>query len=757
MDTRNDSLPKCLPCFLTLIACFCMVSPALSLDCVDYRDYVRILADQRVDGLGTDVVLRDDIAYVCTNRSLKIMDVSDPEVPVELSEVGHTGSRMISLYGDLAYLSYSDDYQTSHSGFQIVDIEDPAAPVLLGSIETFPVILAASARIGDHLLISSTTGLRVYDVTDSSAPYLVTEFPSIDPFVDIETSGDIAYLAGEDLQVIDISAPTAPVWVATLPTTYDNTGMDIAGDLLLLVSRAYSGDSELLIYNLSTPSAPMVLGSLLMAGGPPVWINQDVRVKDDTAFVASYAGLRLIDIADPAGPALLGRMSLGSMQWPTGVDIQGDKLCLSAYDDTYNASTSQFTVVNVTEPGFVPVVGDDVDYTAEAMVLDGDVAYLAAQADGIVAMDILDPENPVVLSELGTIGQARDLALAQHYAYVVAGADGLHIVDVADPNNLITVGSLTFTGEAWTIALDYPVAYIGMESGELAAVDINDPASPALLDEINLAWDHNDIAIYGDHLYFATDYQYIEIVDISDPSALASAGAIGLSDLDSIDELLVVGEVLFAGFHWSYDDIFGSSVKAYDLSAPTSPVFLDAYSLDGPHVRDLEVDGSTLYILAAGVQVVDVTDVSDMRFSGMLTESPRAMAMAEDRLVMVGSNGSTSESLLSAPLHCTGVTGIEEPGLESPAYARLSAYPNPFNPKTSIRFEQATTGPAHLAVFGLDGRLVRTLVSNELPAGGYERQWDGLDDRGHPQSSGVYLVHFRGTGVTAREKLVLLR
>ncbi|HER43998.1 MAG TPA: T9SS type A sorting domain-containing protein [Candidatus Eisenbacteria bacterium] len=83
--------------------------------------------------------------------------------------------------------------------------------------------------------------------------------------------------------------------------------------------------------------------------------------------------------------------------------------------------------------------------------------------------------------------------------------------------------------------------------------------------------------------------------------------------------------------------------------------------------------------------------------------------------------------------------------------------PNPFNPTTVIRFELPAPASVRLVVFDIRGRLVRTLVNGELPAGGKEIAWDGRDDDGRIVASGVYLYRLETPGTTVSRKIVLLR
>jgi len=55
----------------------------------------------------------------------------------------------------------------------------------------------------------------------------------------------------------------------------------------------------------------------------------------------------------------------------------------------------------------------------------------------------------------------------------------------------------------------------------------------------------------------------------------------------------------------------------------------------------------------------------------------------------------------------------------------VNNYPNPFNPTTSIAFELAESGRVQLAIHDVQGRLVRTLISEVRNAGPGVEVWDG--------------------------------
>jgi hypothetical protein len=86
------------------------------------------------------------------------------------------------------------------------------------------------------------------------------------------------------------------------------------------------------------------------------------------------------------------------------------------------------------------------------------------------------------------------------------------------------------------------------------------------------------------------------------------------------------------------------------------------------------------------------------------------------------------------------------------SYAVYQNYPNPFNPTTSISFDIPSRSVVSLKVFDLLGREVSTIVSGELQAGRYTRQWNATDI-----SSGVYFYRLQAGTYSETKKLLLLK
>ncbi|MDP6670071.1 MAG: proprotein convertase P-domain-containing protein, partial [Candidatus Krumholzibacteria bacterium] len=85
------------------------------------------------------------------------------------------------------------------------------------------------------------------------------------------------------------------------------------------------------------------------------------------------------------------------------------------------------------------------------------------------------------------------------------------------------------------------------------------------------------------------------------------------------------------------------------------------------------------------------------------------------------------------------------------------AFPNPFNPKTTIRFALPEAGEIELAIYDVSGRRVRTLASGLWQTGKHELVWTGRDDRGNTVSSGLYFYRLTSDGKSLTEKMLLMK
>ena len=99
------------------------------------------------------------------------------------------------------------------------------------------------------------------------------------------------------------------------------------------------------------------------------------------------------------------------------------------------------------------------------------------------------------------------------------------------------------------------------------------------------------------------------------------------------------------------------------------------------------------------------------------------------------------------------VNGSNEIAVSTPAVFSLgAAYPNPFNPATSIALDISEAGNVNVTVYNLMGQGVATLAEGYMQPGVYHLNWDASQE-----VSGMYLVRAEAGGFISTQKLLLIK
>jgi hypothetical protein len=86
------------------------------------------------------------------------------------------------------------------------------------------------------------------------------------------------------------------------------------------------------------------------------------------------------------------------------------------------------------------------------------------------------------------------------------------------------------------------------------------------------------------------------------------------------------------------------------------------------------------------------------------------------------------------------------------AFSLGQNYPNPFNPSTTLSFSLPEATEVSLKIYDAIGREIATVVSDFLPAGTYEREWNAGSF-----SSGLYFFRLTAGGFVANRSMVLIK
>ncbi len=99
--------------------------------------------------------------------------------------------------------------------------------------------------------------------------------------------------------------------------------------------------------------------------------------------------------------------------------------------------------------------------------------------------------------------------------------------------------------------------------------------------------------------------------------------------------------------------------------------------------------------------------------------------------------------------------GTEDPVTTVPQL-KLTNFPNPFNPSTTLSYNLPKDGNASLVIYNLKGQKVKTLLNGKQTKGNHEFTWKGTDDNGNTVGSGIYLVRLLTNGKARMTRKMVL-
>ena len=105
--------------------------------------------------------------------------------------------------------------------------------------------------------------------------------------------------------------------------------------------------------------------------------------------------------------------------------------------------------------------------------------------------------------------------------------------------------------------------------------------------------------------------------------------------------------------------------------------------------------------------------------------------------------------------NCEQVSIIDE--ILPITYNLYNAYPNPFNPVTTLRYDLPEDARVNITIYDMMGRIVKTLVNGTQTAGYKSIQWNATNSFGKPVSAGVYLYQIRAGEFIQTKKMVVLK
>lgn len=766
----------------------------------------RLISELDTDGASRDVAFAGHYALVADNWSgLRVVDMSDPRTPTIVATIMREMSvDYVRIEGDRAYVNVTSRTGTT---IHIVDIANPLAPVDLGNLRVENATAGCTAWGSYLYVDIGGTGTVVYDVSNPAAPngraivgpygrpvmhegllYVVGPVAGLeiydpaDPLhprriggldhdmlrggvENLRFDGDDLYVGGfGHCAIVDVSRPAAPrlktafrarhAWTTALPNGpclylsvdrtlqiydrtstsvpvatgslefgVDNRDVDVAGGLAYVIDDY---QYFLRIVNVANPAVPWLVSELRI----PMNMNE-VVVRDGFAYIAGGNELAIVDVTIPAAPRRVARVQ--GQSYVRGIVLRGSL--------AYATESNGILILDISDPAAPQVIGrcrSESIADANSVALVGDLAYVAADRYGrydgsLSVFDVGDPAAPRFLSVINLPSRVESVVAHGSWLYVMGGEAGIHLVDIAQPRAPRYMGAVkTVSGTHRADVVDDLLYVADGESG-VQVFDVTSPGEPRPWGFVPLSGATKSVRIVGDRLYASSDgrlgYQMSGLAIL--PAACPLPPLPVTIDIEPRDAqnrincrghdrgLLAVAILTTPSFDARFVD--PASVRFGPAGATEARRGHDRPGRgEGPtrHEVDVDRDGDI-----------------DLLFHFRLDET--GIRCSDTKATLTG------RTLAGRAIAGTDVIRTEHGADKEVGTDSIALAPNPFNPRTVVRFSLDLPAAVRIEVFDVQGHRVATLAEASYEPGDYEVAWAGTDAAGRPMPSGAYFVQSR--------------
>jgi hypothetical protein len=286
-----------------------------------------------------DVFVTNRLAFLAQGEAgLGILDVTDPAQPVLLGRCNTPGhASAVQVVGDLAYIA------DGPAGLQILNVANPRAPFLQGAYSTPRPATEVLVRSNHAFVAADSAGLIILDVTDASSPRFLGAYSSNVRARTLAWAGGFVLLSSPvgdalpgtnvaALVIVDVSEPAQPIERGRLAGGFYS--MDARDSVVVGVNGI-----ALRAVTITNPAEPVVIGSLNSyptTNWPPRTGLEayHLRWAGERAYLAGDFGeqgrLLVVDVRDPAHPIPAGHFVLPNPLSRVWVDAA--RVFLPSYD-----------------------------------------------------------------------------------------------------------------------------------------------------------------------------------------------------------------------------------------------------------------------------------------------------------------------------------------------------------------------------------------------------------------------------------------
>jgi uncharacterized repeat protein (TIGR02543 family) len=286
-----------------------------------------------------------NLAYIAGGTKFFIADISNLGNPQVIGSCGgfQSNIRDFDIAGNFAYAT---DY---HYGLRVIDISNPTAPVIAGSLPFADCRTRLVRAFGNMVYVSRYThvsrpygvgGLSIVDASDHANPVERAFLQNLGvQDLAIDKTGRYLFLGipNNGLHIYDVLNPAAPVDVATYNGTQSISGLKIVGDRIYI---SENNQRQIIVLDIANPLNPVAISTYAFQDQAADLVRP--AISGNLCFVPFWMdSLRILDFSNLGSPTLVGSLE------NVGIMYYADVANGYAYAATSRSSSTRLKVLNL--------------------------------------------------------------------------------------------------------------------------------------------------------------------------------------------------------------------------------------------------------------------------------------------------------------------------------------------------------------------------------------------------------------------------
>lgn len=228
------------------------------------------------------------------------------------------------------------------------------------------------------------------------------------------------------------------------------------------------------------------------------------------------------------------------------------------------------------------------------VTVNANYAYMAnaKQQTGLTTINVSDPANPVITSNLDISGKGKEIIYSNNYLYmgVENNSKGLAIINTSNPSAPTLTKSVNIGNAATALAINGNHLYVGADTlqNSLKILDVTNKSNPTIISQYNFGSPVLSLSIDGNYLYVGLDDDWngLRILDISNPQAPTEISQLSVGE--EVNTITISGPYAYLGIETA------ESFKVLNINDPLNPSVVSTLNING-EIVDLHKMGNYIY------------------------------------------------------------------------------------------------------------------------------------------------------------------